>query len=74
MLDDGSCSTDIATTSSVFSRKVDERMSVVAFDAKQLNEDKEHEGSCKSDQGRESATGKGDQGDEEAGRAHDMPA
>jgi hypothetical protein len=54
--------------------KVDERMSAVAFDAKQFNEDKEHEGSCKSDQGRESATGKGDQGDEEVGRAHDMPA
>jgi hypothetical protein len=49
-------------------------MSVVAFNEKQLNEDKEHEGNYKSDQGRESTTRKGDQGDEKAGRVHDMPA
>lgn len=35
-------------------------MSAISFDAKQLNEDKEHEGSCEGDQGRESATGNGD--------------
>ena len=49
-------------------------MSAVALNTKQLIEDKEHEGGCKSDQGREYATPKGDQGDEEAGRAHDMAA
>lgn len=49
-------------------------MSAVALDTKQLIEDKGHEGGCKSDQGREYATPKGDQGDEEAGRAHDMAA